>query len=90
MSVKLRLSALLQKVTNWQETVEVTGGTTMECLEDLEARYPDMRQWTRDKEGEILPQLQFFVNGERIYDNELTNPLKDGDEVFVVIAILGG
>ena len=90
MAVKMRLSTLLQKVTNWQEIVEVKGSTTIECLEDLESKFPDIVQWTRDKQGEILPQLQFFVNGVRIYDSELNNSLNDGDEVFVVIAILGG
>ena len=90
MSVNLRVSALLRKFTNWQEVVEVRGANPIECLHDLEAQFPAIRDWLYNKQGELLPQIQFYVNGERIYSDELTNPVKDGDEVFILLAIGGG
>ena len=90
MSVNVKLSAVLRKATNWQETVEVAGDTPLECLRNLEAQFPSIRQWIYDKGGKILPQIQLFVNGERIYTDELTKQLKNGDELLVLLAIAGG
>lgn len=90
MSVKVRVSSLLRKFTNWQELVEVTGYSPVECLHNLEAQFPSIRRWLHDKQGQLRPQVQFFVNGERIYADELTNPLNDGDELFILLAIGGG
>jgi len=88
--VRVKLSALLHRVANWQEVVDVSGETPLQCLEELETRYPDMRKWTRAKDGALLPQLHFFWNGERIYRDELGRQLGDGDELFIGIAVLGG
>jgi len=90
MNVNVRVSSLLRKFTNWQEMVAVTGDTAVECLRNLEAQFPSIREWLYDQHGELLPQVQIFVNGERAYTHELTNPLRDGDEVFIVLAIGGG
>jgi molybdopterin converting factor small subunit len=49
-----------------------------------------MRQWLYDKQGELRPQVQFFVNGQKIDADGLTNPLNDGDELFIFLAIGGG
>lgn len=90
MKTRVRLSALLQKVANWQEIVEVTGDTPMECIRSLETQFPEMKAWLYDKQGNIWPQIQCYLNNERIYMDELITPLKDGDELFIALAILGG
>jgi molybdopterin converting factor small subunit len=90
MSVNVKLSAVLRKATNWQETIEVTGDTPLECLRDLEVQFPGIRKWIYDKAGNVLPQIQLFVNGERIYADELTKQLKSGDELMILLAIAGG
>jgi len=90
MSVKLRIPPLLRKYTNRQELFDVTGYSPIECLDNLVLQFPGLRRWLYDKQGELRPQVWFFVNGERIYADEFTNPLKDGDELFVFLAIGGG
>jgi molybdopterin converting factor small subunit len=90
MSVNIKLSAVLRKATNWQETIEVTGDTPLECLQSLEAQFPSIKQWIYGKDGKVLPQIQFFVNGERIYADELTKRLNSGDELLILLAIAGG
>jgi molybdopterin converting factor small subunit len=37
-----------------------------------------------------LPQIQLFVNGQRVYADELTKRLKSGDELLILLAICGG
>jgi len=90
MSVKVRISSLLCKYANGQELLEVTGYSPVECLHNLVVQFPDIRRWVYDKQGELRPQVWFFTNGERISADELTNRLKDGDELFILLALGGG
>ena len=90
MSVGIVVSSLLRKFTNGQELVEVRGQSAIECLHNLEVRLPSTRQWLYDKQGDLLPQVQFYVNGEGAYADELTKALEDGNELLVLLAIGGG
>ena len=90
MSVKVRISSLLRKYANGQELLEVTGYSPVECLHNLVVQFPDIRRWVYDKQGELRPQVWFFTNGERISADELTNRLKDGDGLFILLALGGG
>ena len=90
MTVMVKVSFHLRRFTEGQEFVEVTGHTPLECLQDLESRFPAVKRWIYDKWGDLRPQLQFFVNGQRIYATEMNNPLQDGNELFILLAIGGG
>jgi len=90
MSVKVRIPSLLRKYANRQELLDVTGYNPIECVHNLALQFPKMRRWLYDKQGELRPQVLFFVNGQRIYAEGLTNPLNDGDEVSIFLAIGGG
>ena len=90
MSIKVKVSLILRQFTNGQELVEVTGQNPIECLHDFVAQFPDAGRWLFDEQGEVRPQVWFFVNGEEVHANKATNPLKDGDELFILLAIGGG
>ncbi len=90
MSVRVRLSTLLRQAANWQETVEINQYTPLACLQDLETQFPDIRKWIYDKQGNMWGRLQLFVNGEMIRPEELTLPIKDDDELFILLNIGGG
>ena len=90
MKIKVKLSSLLRQATNWQEIVEVDAETPEACLRIVETRYPDVRQWIYDKHGKMWDRLQLFVNGKMIQRNELNEPMKDGDELDILLNIGGG
>jgi molybdopterin converting factor small subunit len=90
MAVTVKVSSLLKKYTNGEEFVEVERGTPLECLHALETKFPAIKRWLYDKEGKLRPQFWFFVNGQKISAAELNNPLKDGDELMILLAISGG
>jgi len=91
MKVRVRVSLLLRKYTDGREVIEVGGSTPLECLRALEARFPAIKRRLYDKWGDLLPQLQLFINGERVLPGELNNfPLQDGDELLVLVAVGGG
>jgi molybdopterin converting factor small subunit len=90
MTVKVKLSLLLRKFSNGEEVVEVSVGTPLACLRELEGRCPGIEEWLYDKQGELKSQVWLFVNGERIYGDDVAAPLKDGDELSILLAIVGG
>jgi molybdopterin converting factor small subunit len=90
MTVKVRLSNLLRQATEWQEIVEVTAESPEECLRLVVKRFPDVRKWIYDKNGEMWDRIQFFVNGNRIGRDELRKPVQDGDELHILLNIGGG
>jgi len=90
MYVTIKVSSLFRRFTNGQEFVKVSGNTPMECLYELEHRFPKIRRWLYDKQGNLRPQVWFFVNGQKISSDEMTKPLKDGDELLFLLAVSGG
>jgi molybdopterin converting factor small subunit len=89
-SIKVRLHPILQHLAGGQEVVEVAGHTTGECLEDLESRFPDIKKMIRDKRGQLRSYCCILVNSASTYPKELTTPVKDGDQVDIVVFVTGG
>jgi len=90
MSIKVRLHPILQHLAGGQEVVELTGHTTGECLEDLESRFPGIKQQIRDKRGQLRHYCEILVNSASTYPKELTTPVKDGDQIEIVFFVAGG
>jgi molybdopterin converting factor small subunit len=90
MSIKVRLHPILQKLAGGQEVLEVTGHTTGECLENLESRFPVIKQLIRDKRGQLRRYCEILVNSASTYPEELTTPVKDGDQIDIVVFFGGG
>jgi len=90
LSVRVRLSTLLRERAAGNETVQVEGGTPVECVHGLVALFPDLRALLFDKNGTLRPQVWFFVNGEKLTPDDLERALSDGDELSLLIAISGG
>jgi len=89
-SVKINIHPFLSQHTNNQDVVEVNGGTVGQCLEQLVARFPELRQWLFEKNGKLNRLVEIYVNMESSYPEELAKPVKDGDELHIVIIISGG
>jgi molybdopterin converting factor small subunit len=90
MTVRVRLSNLLRQATNWQEVVEVDAQTPEECVDAIVTRFPEVKKWIYDKNGEMWDRIQFFVNGEIVRRSELSNPMQEDDELHILLNIGGG
>lgn len=91
MSVKVRLHPYLRRFTNGHETVEAVGRTIGECLNDLETKFPGIKQRLRDEQGELLSFYEVYVkSSDGFYPEELSSLVKDGDEFMIVPVIAGG
>ncbi|MFH1652186.1 MAG: MoaD/ThiS family protein [Chloroflexota bacterium] len=83
-------SILLTNVAD-RQTVEVSGSTVGECLRDLTARYPDIAKLVWREEGDLQDYLYIYVNQKKTDDdNILSRPVRDGDEIHVIVLIEGG
>ncbi len=90
MSVKINVHPILHHFTNGQDVVEVKGATVGECLEQLVARFPEIKKGLFDKDGRLLNYVDVYVNGESAYPEELARSVTDGDELHIVLTIAGG
>jgi molybdopterin converting factor small subunit len=93
MGIKVRVHPYLQPFTGDRELVESTGRNVGECLDNLEAQFPGIKEQlgkTRQRKFELFNYVEIYVNGQSAYPDELTKPLNDGDEVSLVVMMLGG
>ena len=91
MAIKVRIPQPLQSLTNHQQEVEAKGTTIRDLIEDLERRYPGIKDRICDETGKVRRFVNVYANEEdiRFLEREATK-LKDGDEVSIIPAIAGG
>ena len=90
MSIKIDIPAYLQPFTDNMEVVEVDGSTIGRCLDHLVKQFPGMEKMLLTKNSELFDYVSIFVNGGDAYPDELTKPVKDGDELHILYIIGGG
>ena len=88
MGVKLKIHPLLLQFTEGQEILEVRGQTVEECLRDFQTRFPSSEVF--DKQGKLRNSMGVFLNHRSIYPQGLDHPVKDGDELSLLVVIGGG
>lgn len=90
MSVKINVSPALAHLTDDNQQVEVNGSNVGQCLNQLVARYPDIKSWLFAKDGKLNRTTEVYVNSKSSYPDELAMPVKDGDELHIITIIIGG
>ena len=89
--VQVRIPTPLRRYTAGNGAVEADGATVAALVDDLEKRYPGMKDRICDEGGQVRRFVNIFVNGEDIrFLKHLDTPLKAGDELSIVPAIAGG
>jgi sulfur-carrier protein len=78
----------LRDLTHGRSSVAVTGATVREAIEDLESRFPGVKE--RLCEGDkVRPNISVFVDGQ-ITHLKMREYLDETSEVHFLIAISGG
>jgi molybdopterin converting factor small subunit len=90
MPVKVHIHITHRQFTNGLEVVAVEGNTVGECLNHLIKQYPGMEKALFAKKDKLLNVVEVFVNHATAYPNELIKPVKDGDEIYLVVMLAGG
>ena len=90
MSIKMGVPPYLQAFTNNVEVVEVNGSTVGECLDHMVEQFPGIEKMLFEQKGKLRAYVGVYINGKDAYPGELANPVKDGDEIYVLYIIGGG
>lgn len=87
-SALVRLPAVLQSLFPAAERLVESRAATVDALmDDLDARWPGMRERLCDERPSLRRHINVFVDGERA---ALDTPIHPGADVFVLLAISGG
>jgi len=91
MPVLVRIPPPLRSRADSQRQIELAADSLKDLLDQMEARYPGITRQLRKGGGTLRRMLNIYVNGEDIrFLQGMDTPLKDGDEVSIVLAISGG
>ncbi len=98
MSILIRIPSPLRGFTNGLNTVEAEGNTVSEVLQDLNAKFPGIRDRLYDQKTQ-RPLINIYLNNEDIrvlnktegsYEIDLDTPVKNGDQLSLIPPIAGG
>ena len=91
MASKVRIPTPLRKLTDDQESIEIESNTIGGAIDELEGKFPGIKERLVDEEGEIRRFVNVYINEEdiRFLENQDT-PLKEGDDISIIPAIAGG
>lgn len=90
MSITINVQYFLPHLTDDRNEVEITGNTVGECLEQLVARYPKSKKWIFQDNGKLTDFINIFINLESLDEDVLSQSVKDGDEIIIVMMLTGG
>lgn len=91
MAVNVRIPTPLRRLTQNQDTVQASGRTVGEVVEDLERQFPGLKERLCDEQGELRRFVNLYLNDEDIrFAQGKQTAVQDGDEVSIIPAIAGG
>ena len=90
MAVTIRLHPYFQDITGTGELVKATGNSVIEIINDLERQYPGIKEHLVDRRGRIQGFAELFVNSDIVHPNQTDMPVKDGDEIEILMIVAGG
>ena len=88
---KILIPTALRQFTEQSDSVDVTGATVRDALDQLTARYPNIKKNLFSDQGKLRSFVNVYVNDEDIrYLSKENTPTKDGDTISIVPSIAGG
>jgi molybdopterin synthase sulfur carrier subunit len=91
MPITVRIPVQLRALTNGEEVVSASGTSVSELIEDIDQRFPGVKDRICEASGQVRRFVNIFVNEEDIrFLQNLQTPISDRDEVSIIPAIAGG
>ena len=90
MAVTVNIHKTHRQFTNGSEVVAAEGKTVGECLNHLIKQFPGMEKALFAKKDKLLNNVEIYLNHATAYPNELAKPVKEGDEIHLIIMLAGG
>lgn len=91
MSIKVIIPTPLRSLTGGTGEVEADGRTLSELIDDLERRYPGIKERLCEETGQVRRFINVYIDKEDVrFLNGLETEISDGTEVSILPAIAGG
>ena len=97
MAIEVRIPTILRTYTDGAKSVEGSGGSLSELIDDLEGNHPGIKERlveTRDGadgQSDLRRFVNVYVNNEDVrFTGGLDTSVSDGDQVVVLPAVAGG
>lgn len=73
------------------EEVDISAGNVAEVIQNLNQRYPGLKDYLLDEQGRLRQHVNIFIGDKLIRDKEkLSDKVSEKDEVFIMQALSGG
>ena len=90
MAIEIRIPTILRTYTGGAKSVEGSGATLADLLDDVESRHGGLQARLMDDAG-LRRFVNVYLNDEDVrFLGGLSAPVKDGDTVTVLPAVAGG
>ena len=91
MASTLKIPSPLRRFTNGQASLDVEGKNVEEVLNELFAKYPDIKNHLMESDGNLRNFVNIFINGENIRQTGgLNSQVDDDSDVRIIPSIAGG
>ena len=91
MPVTIRIPTPFRKFTGGTESAQISADNLAELIENLEQKFPGLKQAICAADGTPHRFVNIYVNDEDIrYLQKEATTLKDGDNISIVPSIAGG
>ncbi len=91
MAVHVKIPAQLRSVSEGESEALLDGATVQEVLDQLFARFDELRVRIADDDGSLRRFVNVYVAGEDIrFLDGLQTPVADGAELTILPAVAGG
>ncbi len=88
---KIRFTSALKRFFPSLHEEYVQGETVSEVLDQLERKYPGLKDYLVDEGGSMRKHINIFIGDQLITDREgLTDIVEEGEEILIFQALSGG
>ena len=91
MPVRVMIPTPLRPFVGGAPSVDVSGATVGEAIQDLVARHEGVRKHILDGDGKLRSFVNVYVNDENVrHIAKMETPLRDHDVISIVPSVAGG
>ena len=91
MSVEVKIPTVFRRFTKNEATVELEPGTIADLIDQLDTRYPGLKEQLLASDGQLHRFVNVYVNDEDArYLEKLDTKVSEGDKVSLLPSVAGG
>ena len=91
MAIEVSIPTILRQYTDGAKSVEASGATLAEVVDELESRHAGIKGRLVEDDGSLRRFVNVYLNDEDVrFLDGINSPVADGDNVTILPAVAGG